>query len=189
VRLADPDSRPDVPPREPFARQSAARRTDADRASPASGLGAARGRSAASGPSGIARSQLDAYRSSENPNRLRIDGAAVTLPADLATPFGLMLHELATNAAKYGSLSRPGGGVALHWSLSTVKGQPALTVMWKESGGPPVSPPKTAGFGGALIDGGLPRAVVHREFRPDGLVCTMQIPLERTSPDEMAGQI
>jgi two-component system CheB/CheR fusion protein len=62
-------------------------------------------------------------------------------------------------------------------------------MMWKESGGPPVSLPKTAGFGGALIDGGLPRAVVHREFRPDGLVCTMQIPLERTSPDEMAGQI
>ena len=124
----------------------------------------------------IARSQLDAY-TSDNPDRLRIEGEPVTLPADLATPFGLVLHELATNAAKYGSLSRPGGRVTLRWSLATRNNQPALAVVWSESGGPPVQPPKTSGLGGVLIENGLPHAIVRREFRPDGLVCTMEIPV------------
>jgi two-component system CheB/CheR fusion protein len=124
----------------------------------------------------IARSQLEAY-TSENPDRLRIEGGRVTLPADLATPFGLVLHELATNASKYGALSRPGGSVALRWSKATNNGKPALTVVWSEEGGPPVQPPSTNGFGGVLIDSGLPHAVVRREFRPDGFVCTMDIML------------
>ena len=67
----------------------------------------------------IAHSQLDAYRSADNPDRMRIEGEPVTLPADLATPFGLVLHELATNAAKHGALSRPGGAVTLRWSRRT----------------------------------------------------------------------
>jgi two-component system CheB/CheR fusion protein len=125
----------------------------------------------------IAHSQLDAYRAAENPDRMRIEGEPVTLPADLATPFGLVLHELATNAAKHGSLSRPGGGVALRWSVTTANDQPTLRVVWTESGGPPVQPPKTSGFGGVLIENGLPHAVVRREFRPDGLVCTIEISL------------
>jgi two-component system CheB/CheR fusion protein len=125
----------------------------------------------------IAHSQLDAYRSADNPNRMRIEGDAVTLSAELATPFGLVLHELATNAAKHGALSRPGGSVTLRWNLATRNDQPTLTVNWTESGGPPVQPPKAQGFGGVLIDNGLPHAVVRREFRPEGLVCKMEISL------------
>jgi two-component system CheB/CheR fusion protein len=136
----------------------------------------------------IARSQLDPYRSSDNPDRLRIEGDPVTLPADLATPFGLVLHELATNAAKHGALSRPGGSVRLSWSMTSRNNTPALTVIWSETGGPPVQPPKTSGFGGVLIENGLPHAVVGREFRPEGLVCTMEIPLPEASENGAVGQ-
>jgi len=132
----------------------------------------------------IARSQLDAYRSADNPNRLRIDGHPVTLPADLATPLGLVLHELATNAAKHGALSRPGGTVMLRWSMTSRNNIPTLTVVWSETGGPPVQPPTTSGFGGVLIENGLPQAVVRREFRPEGLVCTMDIPLPEAVHNE-----
>jgi two-component system CheB/CheR fusion protein len=136
----------------------------------------------------IARSQLDAYRSADNPSRLRIEGEAVTLPADLATPFGLVLHELATNAAKHGALSRPGGTVMLRWSMAIRNKIPTLTVVWSETGGPPVQPPKTSGFGGVLIENGLPQAVVRREFRPEGLVCTMEIPVPEASDNGAVGQ-
>jgi two-component system CheB/CheR fusion protein len=136
----------------------------------------------------IARSQLGAYRSADNPDRLRIEGDPVTLPADLATPFGLVLHELATNAAKHGALSRPGGSVTLRWSMTTRNNQPTLAVIWSEGGGPPVQPPKTSGFGGVLIESGLPHAVVRREFRPGGLVCTMEIPLPEASEHGAIGQ-
>jgi len=136
----------------------------------------------------IAESQLDAYRSSDTPNRLRIEGEPVMLPADLATPFGLVLHELATNAAKHGSLSRPGGSVALRWSMTNRNNQPTLTVIWNERGGPPVQPPKVSGFGGVLIENGLPHAVVRREFRPEGLVCTMELSLQEVSDYGAVGQ-
>ena len=103
----------------------------------------------------------------------------MTLPADLATPFGLV--QLATNAAKHGSLLRAGGRVNLRWTVDSRNNQPTLTVIWSESGGPPVQPPKTSGFGGVLIENGLPHAVVRSEFRPDGLVCTMEIPLSEAA--------
>jgi two-component system CheB/CheR fusion protein len=136
----------------------------------------------------IANSQLDAYRSADNPDRLRMDGHPVTLPADLATPFGLVLHELATNAAKHGALSRPGGSVILRWSMTNRNNIPTLTVIWSETGGPPVQPPKTSGFGGVLIENGLPQAVVRREFRPEGLVCTMEMPVPEGSENGAVGQ-
>jgi two-component system CheB/CheR fusion protein len=109
--------------------------------------------------------------------RLRIEGEAVTLPPDLATPFGLVLHELATNAAKYGSLSDQKGAVELSWRLSSGSAQRLLTVQWRERGGPPVMEPKAAGFGSALIEKGLPNAKVRHEFRHDGVICTIALPM------------
>jgi two-component system CheB/CheR fusion protein len=100
----------------------------------------------------------------------------VTLPADLATPFGLILHELATNAAKHGALSRPRGSVAIEWSVT--RNEPRiLTVIWREQGGPPVQQPTASGFGSALIENGIPGASVKREFNPAGLICTIELPL------------
>jgi two-component system, chemotaxis family, CheB/CheR fusion protein len=136
----------------------------------------------------IAHSQLDAYQSADNPDRLRIEGGPVTLPADLATPFGLVLHELATNAAKHGALSRPGGSVTLRWDITSRNKTPTLAVIWSESGGPPVQPPKASGFGGVLIENGLPHAIVRREFRPEGLVCTIEMPLSEASENGAVGE-
>ena len=137
----------------------------------------------------IAHSQLDAYLSADNPNRLHIEGDLTTLPADLATPFGLVLHELATNAAKHGALSRPGGSVSLRWTIAGRNNERVLTVVWSETGGPPVQPPKTSGFGGVLIENGLPHAVVRREFRPEGVVCTMEIPVPEAAENGAIGPI
>jgi two-component system, chemotaxis family, CheB/CheR fusion protein len=87
----------------------------------------------------LAHSQLDAYGSAEKPNRLRIAGDPVTLPTDLATPFGLVLHELATNAAKHRSLSRPGVRVTLRWSVATRNNQPTLRLSGMRAGARPSS--------------------------------------------------
>lgn len=122
----------------------------------------------------LAFTQLDAYAGSDR-HRLQIKGAPVTLPPDIATPFGLVLHELATNAAKYGAFSTEGGQVELSWTGGNNGRQ--LTVVWKERGGPPVKPPETQGFGGVLIEKSLPEATVHRDFEPDGVVCTIVIEL------------
>jgi two-component system, chemotaxis family, CheB/CheR fusion protein len=112
-----------------------------------------------------------------NVARLRIEGEAVNLSADLATPFGLVLHELATNAAKYGSLTDTEGTVELSWRLNSGNPQRLLTVMWLERGGPPVVEPETTGFGTALIEKGLPNAKVRHEFRREGVTCTIELPL------------
>ncbi|MBV8839347.1 MAG: PAS domain-containing protein [Alphaproteobacteria bacterium] len=127
----------------------------------------------------MAREQLAAY-TADNPGRLRIEGQPVSLPADLATPFGLVMHELATNAAKHGSLSRPKGTVDLSWTVSRRNNSQAVKIVWEEKGGPRVKAPKTTGFGSALIDRGIPDATVKRDFRASGLVCTVEIPLRAT---------
>ncbi|WP_081744126.1 HWE histidine kinase domain-containing protein [Ensifer aridi] len=124
----------------------------------------------------LALSQLEAYAGGD-PRRLKIEGEPVTLTPDIATPFGLVLHELATNAAKYGALSTPQGRVTLSWKLNHGNNGRRLTVVWKERGGPPVEPPTRQGFGGVLIEKGLPGAVVHRDFEREGVVCTMEIEL------------
>lgn len=124
----------------------------------------------------LARNQLEAY-TSENPDRLRIEGEPVMLSADLATPFGLVIHELATNAAKHGALSVAAGKVTLSWKVEARNGNRMLRVIWRESNGPAVTPPKQTGFGSALIDSGIPDATVKREFRAGGVVCTIDLPL------------
>jgi len=124
----------------------------------------------------LARSQLAAYLSAD-PQRLRLQGDPVILPPDLATPFGLVLHELATNAAKYGAFSVDKGQVLLKWSLDAGNGNRLFMVTWKEAGGPRVSAPKRTGFGGTLIERSLPGAKVRREFKPGGVICTIELEL------------
>ena len=122
----------------------------------------------------LARRQLEPYIS-RGPDRVRIWNEPVFVPADLATPFGLVFHELATNAAKYGSFSRPAGTVDLSWTLRTQNNQPLLTVVWREKGGPPVTQPTSVGFGSTLIEKAIPNATAHREFGSDGIVCTIEV--------------
>jgi two-component system CheB/CheR fusion protein len=124
----------------------------------------------------LVRSQLEPYASNDA-DRLRMDGKSLLLAADLATPFGLVLHELATNAAKYGSLSSPSGTVNVSWSLHSQDDHRLLNLVWYEKNGPPAAKSKRTGFGSALIERGIPNATVRREFRPEGLVCTIQLVL------------
>src|SRR5262249_57942175 len=124
----------------------------------------------------LARRQLEPYIS-DNPDRLRIQGETVLLPADLATPFGLVLHELATNAAKYGSLTEAKGTVSLAWKVTKRNDRSILKVIWKEKNGTPTKSPIRTGFGNTLIEKGIPDASVTRDYLQDGLICTIEFPL------------
>lgn len=130
----------------------------------------------------LIRSQLGAYMT-DDPERLRIQGERLALSPELATPFGLVLHELATNAAKYGAFSLATGRVLLSWLLENRGTQRWLKVRWQESGGPVVRAPTRKGFGGSLIERSLPGAIVHREFAPEGLVCTFELELPDKDDD------
>jgi two-component system CheB/CheR fusion protein len=132
--------------------------------------------------SALARGQLAAYLA-DDPQRLRFAGQPTMLAPEIATPFGLVLHELATNAAKYGAFSMGGGQVLLSWSVDMQAGQRVLRMRWEESGGPPVVPPKRIGFGGTLIERSLPGATVRRDFARDGLVCTIVLALPENGDD------
>src|SRR5262249_28494714 len=113
------------------------------------------------------------------PARLILAGEPVLLPADIATPFGLVLHELAANAARYGSLVRPSGMVKLSWIVTRRNNRRVLRVSWQEKGGPRAQPPAATGFGSTLIQTAIPDAEVRREFRDDGLLCTIELSLPR----------
>jgi two-component system CheB/CheR fusion protein len=126
----------------------------------------------------LAQKQFEPYVGG-NPDRVRTTGEPVFLAAELATPFGLVFHELATNAAKYGAFSRPAGTVDLDWSLQTQNGEPLLTVIWRERGGPKATEPKTKGFGSQLIERAIPNATVGREFAAGGVICTIDVQLPK----------
>ncbi|HEY8003824.1 MAG TPA: HWE histidine kinase domain-containing protein [Phenylobacterium sp.] len=112
--------------------------------------------------------------------RFTIGGPDAHLGPQAATAMALGLHELATNAAKYGALSTPEGRVALTWSLDGEGEGRRLWLTWRESGGPPVAPPEKPGFGSRLIERGLAaalRAEVSLAFEPSGVVFTLAAPL------------
>jgi two-component system CheB/CheR fusion protein len=113
----------------------------------------------------------------EGSRRYRLEGQPVTLSAELATPFGLVLHELATNAAKYGALSRIGGTILIKWSVKSEDGKSDLDFIWEEHGGPSVDEPVRHSLGSVLIEGAIPHATVRREFHGDGLRCTIRVPV------------
>jgi two-component system, chemotaxis family, CheB/CheR fusion protein len=131
----------------------------------------------------LARSQLEAHASDAS-GRVYIDGESVSLPVDLATPFSLVLHELATNASKYGSLSRPEGSVHLGWTVATENNRRVLRLVWQEQDGPSVNSPVKTGLGTTLINTAIPGATVSREFRREGFRFTIEAPLSEQSSAE-----
>ena len=106
-------------------------------------------------------------------DRLRLEGPHVQLSPTQALAVGLLAHELATNAAKYGAWSAPSGLIEVVWSVGAGG---RLTLSWRESGGPPVSPPERAGFGSRLIQrlvtGDL-AGEVRVDYAPAGLRCEL----------------
>jgi two-component sensor histidine kinase len=117
-------------------------------------------------------------------SRVSMAGPDCRLSPKLALTMALLLHELATNAAKYGALSSPAGKLAIGWSLSGER----LNVEWRESGGPPVDPPTHSGFGSRLFLRALEQfsGKVDATFAPTGLVCKLSVVLPEHAPSDAA---
>jgi two-component sensor histidine kinase len=105
--------------------------------------------------------------------RLEVTGPDLAIGAHSAVSLALVLHELATNAMKYGALSNAEGRILLNWDFAG----DALSLTWRETGGPAVSPPQRLGFGSRLIDMGLsPQGSVQRRYLPEGFTATITAP-------------
>jgi two-component sensor histidine kinase len=112
-------------------------------------------------------------------NALDMAGPPVELAPNDALSLGLALHELATNASKYGALSVPGGRVSVRWAMA---GENLAQIDWCESGGPPVAPARQRGFGTDLIEKIVAhelRNPVNLEFAPEGVRCVLKVPVRQ----------
>jgi two-component sensor histidine kinase len=114
--------------------------------------------------------------------RFSVSGPPVSLRPKAVLALGLMLHELSTNALKYGALSAEEGRVEIRWWREEADPQ-MVRLRWTERGGPPVSPPARKGFGTKLIERGLAGNLGGRvmlSYEPQGLVCEAEM---RAEPD------
>ncbi len=110
--------------------------------------------------------------------RVRISGPEVIMSANATVSLVMVLHELATNALKYGALSDHKGRVDVRWSLD--EGGRQVVIDWRESDGPPVHAPTRRGFGFRLINEAVPRQLsgsVDLAYAPEGLTCRIALPL------------
>jgi len=120
----------------------------------------------------LVEEEIAPYRT--NDGRISATGPPLNVPPDKAQTVALIIHELATNAAKYGALSQPSGKLEIHWSLE----DDFLIVRWIENGGPPVSAPATKGFGTKIIGASLHSQhgeAAEFDWRPEGLRCTIKL--------------
>jgi two-component sensor histidine kinase len=110
-------------------------------------------------------------------SRIWLQGPDVLLPPKPAMTMALVVHELATNSAKYGALAAPNGELAICWSEAGGK----VTIDWRESGGPAVIPSTHQGFGTRLLSRALKQfgGTIESRFEPSGLVCAMSLLLPR----------
>ena len=116
---------------------------------------------------------LAAYRSSD---RISLSGPDLPLGPKPAVSLAMAVHELATNAVKYGALSNEQGRIEIDWAVEAGR----LRWTWRERGGPNVARPQRRGFGSRMIERGLAaelRGEVRLDFAEDGLVCTLSSPL------------
>lgn len=113
-------------------------------------------------------------------NRFHIKGPLVKLTPATALTFTMALHELCTNAAKYGALSRQNGSVTIIWQVTDANAGVRLQLSWTETGGPLVSPPSRKGFGSRLIERALAMELggeVRIDYEPSGVICKIDVPL------------
>jgi two-component sensor histidine kinase len=121
----------------------------------------------------IVRSIVDTFGA-----RISLEGPPVFINAGLAQGFALIVHELATNAAKYGALTTPSGNISVRWSLDAGGEKPLITFTWQEQGGPPAHPPDRRGFGTVLLE----RAVASAQrpprfdYGPSGFTYQIAVP-------------
>ena len=124
--------------------------------------------------SAIARQELAPYLG-EDHGRVRIQGCEVLLEPGAAQALAVVLHELATNATKYGALADAAGAIELTWSREETG---KLLLRWTETGGPRVQKPERQGFGSRLIERtiGQLNGTARFHWRPEGLVCEIALP-------------
>src|SRR5215213_5555356 len=121
--------------------------------------------------------------------RVLLSGPAVELSAELALPIGMAIHELTTNAAKYGAFSTPRGWLEVEWDVRGTDGSRRLELWWAEHDGPLVEPPSRKGFGSNLIQRLLTtqcRAEIDFDFDRLGLRLRMSVPLGQPTLEELA---
>jgi two-component sensor histidine kinase len=121
--------------------------------------------------------------------RVLLAGPAVELSAELAVPIGMAIHELTTNAAKYGAFSTPRGWLEVEWDVRGLDGGRRLRLSWTEHDGPPVEKPSRKGFGSSLIQRLLTmqcKAEIDFDFDRPGLRFRMSVPLVRPAPAEVS---
>jgi PAS domain S-box-containing protein len=134
----------------------------------------------------LVRHTLEAFRHGD-PLAFSIEGEETLLPPRVATVMAMALHELATNALKYGALSVPTGHISVRWEQTRLPDvpRPLLRLIWHESGGPSVQPPVSHGFGLELIKGGLSyesHGRVDVSFDPSGLRCEILVGIDDPDP-------
>ncbi|TXN39205.1 histidine kinase [Methylobacterium sp. WL7] len=127
---------------------------------------------------GIAVQALRPFQGTEA-GRIALDGPDLRLPPEMALALTMILHEVCTNAVKYGALSVPSGRASLGWTLEAgAGGGRTLRIAWRERGGPPVAAPSRRGFGTRLLERGLAgRDSAALAYEPGGLVYTAAAPL------------
>ncbi len=116
---------------------------------------------------------------SKSLDQFEINGENIAISAGPAMSLSMVIHELCTNATKYGALSVSGGRVSIEWTTSEDNPKRFL-LHWKESGGPPVQEPSRKSFGSRLIEQALPgqlKGEARLRFDPSGLSCEVNIPL------------
>jgi two-component sensor histidine kinase len=130
----------------------------------------------------ILEEALAPYRG-EQVKRVHLSGPDVQLAPRMALSLAMAVQELATNAVKYGALSNGEGQIGISWTTDPERDPALLQIRWAETGGPPVHPPTRRGFGTRLLERSLSHEVdgkVEIEFRPTGVVCTIEAPLGST---------
>jgi PAS domain S-box-containing protein len=113
-------------------------------------------------------------------DRLTVGGPEVKIQPRTAVSIGMAVHELCTNAVKYGALSNDVGRVSVEWEVADAAGGSRLHLRWSEAGGPPVTPPDRRGFGTRMIERALAAELggtARIDFLPEGISCTVEAPL------------
>ena len=127
----------------------------------------------------LVRNQLAPYAMDSN---VTITGEDLMLGAAETQAMAMVLHELVTNAAKYGSLSVLSGRVSATWDIQSLDGDVKLVFEWRELGGPPVAVKASSGYGTSLIRDLIPHELggtVDLVFTPEGVNCKIEIPIEQ----------
>ncbi len=127
----------------------------------------------------ILEHETEAY----GPTRISLNGPPVSLEPAVVLSLGMIFHELATNAAKYGALHTPDGRILIDWGLADQRDR-KLKLSWREIGGPKITAPERRGFGSRLIERNIRHDLageIDLVYAPDGLIAELTVPLDRTA--------